>query len=162
MRRIEIDVGPFVPAAIFFIFVSLKTVAIVLLLIATAIVVRSLFVRKQLTRVLARIGFVLAVFAIVSPVDIHVRRTSNATVRFLPVVYQLGSNVAVRRLKQSGAKENRDFVVLTYPHWPNEVRYSVMIGISGGDGRELAEEPPSPSSAPVDGTPRNHPWALGG
>lgn len=56
--------------------------------------------------------FILSIVLMFSPVDIEFRRVGRAGLRFLPVVYNLGSGQKKRDMEKDGKKENIDFVIL--------------------------------------------------
>lgn len=113
--------------ASFFVLVSGKNVAYSLYLCALLAGVFSTLKTSAVFGKTSKLLLCLSVILIFSPIDYDVRTSNRPAMRFLPVVYDLGSAESVRREQVKGKTIDEDFIVKTIPELFVRVRYSAVL-----------------------------------
>jgi hypothetical protein len=112
-----------------FVLASGKNVAIVLFALMGMSMAVYLYFKTSRTRLVVFGLFFASVAAMLSPIDVDIRRGNSVAIRTLPIVYIHNSYAAVRRLERQGKLENVDFIVVRRMPWLNDAKYSAVIQI---------------------------------
>jgi len=110
-----------------FVLASGKNISLALYSMSLILAVTSLVLRSTLYRKLSAIALLLASAAIFSYVDVDLRRGPSFGIKWMPVVYYLGSAERVRQEEAKGKKVNEDFIVTRVPAFVVDVRYSLVL-----------------------------------